>query len=170
MHDNILVVFTGILAVAVFLQTLLFFGMFRAIRRMTVLIDVMGKDLLRNVEIVSTKVDESLAAIRVVVEGMKPIQDKLTVTAEVISNRIAEIDIFLAETTAKARGEVLRIQDTVKSVTAKVEEIFEILHSSVFAPLNQVGAITRAVRVGLDVLFRRRRSNSESARDEEMYI
>ena len=65
MQETILIVFTGILAIAVLIQTILFFGMYRAIRQMTVWMDGMSKDLLRNVELVSSRVEEAVTAIRV---------------------------------------------------------------------------------------------------------
>jgi hypothetical protein len=170
MHDTILIVFTGILAIAVLVQTILFFGMYKAIRQLTGWMDGMGRDLLRNVELVSSKVDEGLIAIRSIADGMKPIQEKLTVTTDVVSKRVAAIDIFLAEATDTARREILHVQDTIHSAVKRVEQTLDLLHNSILAPLNEVSAISRAVRVGLDVLFRRREGSPGSAQDEEMFI
>jgi hypothetical protein len=39
MHDTILLIFTGILALAVLVQTFLFWGMFQAIRKMAAWMD-----------------------------------------------------------------------------------------------------------------------------------
>ncbi|NLT65184.1 MAG: hypothetical protein GXX84_01110 [Acidobacteria bacterium] len=170
MQETILIVFTGILAIAVLIQTILFFGMYRAIRQMTVWMDGMSKDLLRNVELVSSRVEEAVTAIRSVADGIKPIQEKLTVTSDLVSRRAADLDDFLAEATATARREMRHIQDTVHLATTKVEQTIELVHSSILAPLNEASAITRAVRVGLDVLFRRGKNRSATAQDEEMFI
>ncbi len=169
-NDTLLMVFTGVLALAVAIQTFLFFGIFKAIRQMTAYLDVLGKDLLRNVEVISTKVDEGLTTIKGVAEGLKPIRDKLAVTTDVIHNRVTELDAFLAETASAFRQEILRIQDTIKSTTQKAEQTMDLLQKSLLGPLNEVSAITRAIRVMVDVLFRRRRTSSGSTQDEEMFI
>ncbi len=170
MHDTLLTIFTGVLAVAVVIQTVLFFGMYRAIRHLSGYLDEIGKDLLRNIDLISAKADECLTSIRELAEGLKPIRDKLAATADIIHGRVTELDSFLADTTNTARLEILRIQDTIQSASEKAEHTLELLHRSIFAPINEIGAIARAIRVALDVLFRRRRNPSRSVQDEEMFI
>jgi len=169
MNDTLLMVFTGVLTLAVVIQTILFFGIYRAIRQMSVYLDGVGKDLRKNVEIISAKVDEGLTAIKGLAEGFKPIRDKLADSTEIIHYRITELDAFLAETTATARQEIQHIQDSFQAASQKVEQTFETLRKSLLGPLNEISAITRAVRVAMDVLFRRRR-NPSSSQDEEMFI
>jgi len=169
-HDTLLMVFTGVLAVAVAIQTFLFFGIYKAIRQLTAYLDVLGNDLLKNVQVIAAKVDEGLATIKSMAEGLKPIRDKLAVTTEVIHNRVKELDVFFAETTNAFRQEVLRIQDTIQSASQKVEQTMDLLQKGLLIPLNEFSAITRAVRVMVDVLFRRRRTPSGSTQDEEMFI
>ena len=111
MDNTLLMVFTGILAVVVVIQTILFFGMYRAIRHMSVAVDGMGKDLLGYIQVVSAKVDEGVRAIKDIAEGLKPIRDKLEDTTDIIRNRVTELDGFLAEIANTARLEILRIQD-----------------------------------------------------------
>jgi len=171
MHDTLLMVFTGILAVAVLMQSFIFFGIYRSIRQMTVWMDGLGKDLLRNVEVISAKVDESLATIRSIAEGIKPIKEKLADTTEIVHRRVTDLDDFLSEATRAARLEILRIQDIIHTATHRASETMELLHTSILAPLSEISAITRAIRVGIDVLFRRRKNLSgTSAQDEEMFI
>lgn len=171
MHDTLLMIFTGVLAFAVLMQSLLFFGIYKSIRKMTVWMDSLGKDLLKNVEVVSAKVDEGLTTIKGIAEGLKPIEEKLTDTAEIIHRRVTKLDNFLEEATGTARLEILRIQDTIQTASRRTQETVELLNKSILAPINEISAITRAVRVGLDVLFRRRRNPSgPSAQDGEMFI
>jgi len=170
MHDTLLMIFTGVLALAVVIQTILFFGIYKATRQMSAYLDAMGKDLLRNVGIISSKVNDGVAAIKGVTEGLKPIRDKLADTTEIIHNRVAELDAFLAETAGTARQEILRVQDAIQSAAQKAEQTLEVLRKSLLTPLNEISAISRAVRVAMDVLFRRRRNPSGSAQDEEMFI
>jgi hypothetical protein len=171
MHDTLLMIFTGVLAVAVLMQSLLFFGIYRSVRKMTVWMDSLGKDLLRNVEAVSAKVDDGLTTIKGIAEGLKPIAEKLTDATEIVYKRIAELDNFLAEATSTARLEILRIQDTIQIASRRTQETIDLLLKNILAPLNELSAITRAIRIGLDVLFRRRKNPSDtSAQDEAMFI
>ncbi len=170
MHDTLLLIFTGILAFAVLLQTLLFLGIYKAIRQMSSYLDDMGKDLLRNVGIISAKVDEGLATIKGMADGLKPIRDKLANSTDIIHNRITELDAFLDEATTTARSEIRRIQDAIQSAVQKAEQTLELVRKSILTPLGEVSAVTRGLRVAMDVLFRRRRHPSSSTQDDEMFI
>ena len=82
MQDALLLIFTGVLAVAVLMQTFLFFGIYKSIRRMAVWMEGLSKDLLRDVETISSKVDEGLNSIKGISNGLKPISEKLTNTTD----------------------------------------------------------------------------------------
>jgi methyl-accepting chemotaxis protein len=171
MQDTLLMVFTGILAFAVFFQTFLFFGIYKSIRRMSSWMDGWGKDLLRNAEVVSSKVEEGVTTIRNVADSLKPITQNLVGTTQTVHNRIVELDNFLADATRTAQMEIARIQDVIQTASRRTEETIEILRESVLTPVSEISAIVRAIRVSLDVLFRRRRNPSNaSAQDEEMFI
>jgi methyl-accepting chemotaxis protein len=169
MHDNLLMVFVGILAAMVVVQTVLFFGMYRLVRHMSGAVDRMGKDLLGYIQVVSGKVEEGVGAIKGLAEGFKPIRDKLEDASDIIHNRVSDLDGIVAEIANTARAEVLRIQDIVQSGSEKVEETLELMRRSLLAPFNEINAISRAIRVAVDVLLRRKRTPG-SAHDEEMFI
>jgi hypothetical protein len=171
MQDTLLIVFTGILAFAVLVQSLLFFGIYRSIRHIAGRMDDWGKDLLRNIEIVSSKVEEGLTAIKSTAEGLKPITQNLVGTTQIVHKRVMALDDFLAEATRVARTEIARMQNTIQFASRRAEETVELLQDTVLAPINEVSAIARAIRVSLNALFRRRRNPSNtSAQDEEMFI
>jgi hypothetical protein len=166
----VLLIFTGILAIAVLLQSLMFFGIYRSIRQMTRWMDSMGKDLLHHVYVISSKVEEGLATVKEIGDGVKPVIDKVAGTTEVIQKRVVDIDAFLSETTDTARMEILRIRDKIEAATNKAEEVLNMLHNSILLPINEVGALTRGIKAGIDALFRRKRTPPRSSQDEEMYI
>ena len=171
MQDTLLLVFTGILAFAVLLQTIFFLGIYKSIRRASVMLDGLAKDLLRNAEVVASKLEESLATIKNTADSLKPVTQNLVHATQIVHDRVVDIDNFLAEIVDTARLEIARVQDTIQLASLKAEEAIEIVKYSVLAPVNEVGAIVRAIKVGLDVLFRRRRNPSNtSAQDEEMFI
>jgi methyl-accepting chemotaxis protein len=170
-QDTVLIVFTGVLSIAVIIQSLSILGIYRSIRKMSVWMGEMEKDLIRNIETLSSKVDESMSAIKSIADGLKPIQENLTSTTAIIHNRVVDIDAFLGEVTGIARTEIFRVQDAVHAATARAQETMELLHNSILNPLNEINAFARAIRVGMDILFRKRRGVSHnSAQDEEMFI
>ena len=169
-HDTLLMIFTGVVAFAIVVQTILFFGIYKAVRQLSTFLDGMGKDLRRNIDLISAKAEGCLTAIKDVAEGLKPIRAKLAETTDIIHNRVTELDVFLADTTKTARLEILRIQDTIQTASEKAEHTLDLLRKSVFAPVTELSAIARGIRVALDVLFRQRKNPSRSAQDEEMFI
>jgi methyl-accepting chemotaxis protein len=169
MHDTLLMVFTGVVALAVVIQTVLFFGMYKAIRQMAALLDSMGKDLIENFTAVTAKVDEGLSTVKEFVDGLKPIREKLANTTDIVHERVLELDAFLSEATSTARLEILKIQDVVQAASQKAEETVEFMRTSLLAPFNEISAVSRGIRVAMDVLFRRRRAPG-SALDDEMFI
>jgi hypothetical protein len=109
-------------------------------------------------------------AIKRIADGFIPIQEKVLDTAEIIHKRAIDVDIFLGETIDAARSEIARVQEAIKSAKERIEGLLETLQNSVLAPIGRVTAISRAVRVGLEALFRKRRKSSSSTHDEEMFI
>jgi phage-related minor tail protein len=163
------VVLTVILAVAVVVQAIILFGIYGAIRRMSTYLDGMLGDYLKHVAAISAKVDEAIALVKDTAEGFKPIRDKLVDTTEIIHGRVTEIDKFLAESADLARLQILRVQESIQAGIEKAEQTLDLLHKSLIAPINEINAISRGVRVAMDLLLRRRR-NPGSAQDEEMFI
>lgn len=172
MQDNTLItVFTGILAVAFLLQTLLFFGIYRSLRHLSVWLSAWSKDMLRSTEAISAKVEEGVAAIKNTAESLEPITKNLVHASQVVNDRVVELDQFVGETMRTVRLEFMHIQDTFQLAMRRAEQAIEILRDSVLAPINEATAIARAVRMGLDVLFRRRKNISFSSQDDdEMFI
>ena len=81
------------------------------------------------------------------------------------------MDQFIGETTRSAQLEFMRIQDTFQLAMRRAEQAIDTLKDSILAPISEVNAVVRAVRIGIDVLFRRRRNPSSiSAQDDEMFI
>ena len=171
MQDILLTVFTGILAIAVLIQSLMFFGMYKSIRRIKTWMEGSGKNLIQETSAISSKLNEALAAIRDVADGLQPVREKLVDTTDIVHRRVTDLDAFLSEVTQAGRLQILRIQDTIQCAAERMQETLELLHNSVAAPLNEIQAISRAIRVGLNLLFRGRKSVSNgSIQDEEMFI
>ena len=159
------------MALLVLVQSLALLGIYRSIRIVASRIDGISLKLAKSVDVFGERVDQLLAVIKGVADGVRSLQDNLTSTSAIVQKRVVELDSFLAEVTGAARLQVLRIQDVVDTASRRVEETIDVLQSSVLTPVTEVTAIARGVRVGLDVLLRKRKGPSGSApQDEEMFI
>lgn len=127
--------------------------------------------MLRSTETISSKVEEGVAAIKSTAESLEPITKNLVRTTQIVNDRVEELDQFIGETLHTVQLEFMHIHDTFQLAMRRAEQAIEILRDSVLAPINEAGAIVRAVRMGLDVLFRRRKNLSVySQDDDEMFI
>jgi hypothetical protein len=167
----LLAVFTGIVAVSLFMQSLALLGIYRSIRNISDRIVKLSADLSRNADNISNRGSEVLAAIKAFTERFQAMQENLTATTEVVQRRVVEVDAFLEDTVQAARLQVARIQETVDNASRRVEETFDVLQNRVLAPINELNAVITGIRVGLDVLRgRRKRPVNPSQQDEEMFI
>jgi hypothetical protein len=172
MLDNtLLIIFTGVLAVAVLIQSIVFYLIYKCVRQLTVHVDGLSKDLRRNAELVTEKVNESLIIVKDIAQDLKPITEKLADTSDIVHKRVQDIDSLLEEITNSARLEMLRVQETFHDASRRIQDTIDTLRDSIAAPINEISAISRAIRVAINVLFRRRKNPSGAAGlDEEMFI
>jgi len=168
MHDNtLLVVFIGILAFAVLMQSVLFFLMYLSIRRLTGQIRKLSKDLRERIGNMTVKVESTLSAITEVTETIKPVAKKLSESTDMIHARIVDINGFVKEMTSGARREMAGIQETLHGI----QGVFGVLSENLLVPLNKVNALTKAVRVAFEVFFRRRKKQiTEASRDDDIFF
>ena len=149
MTDTLLAVFTGILAIAVLTQSLLFLLTFLSLRKLT-------KDLLPQIQKLTEKTEATLAEVKEVAEDIKPVVRKLAGSAEIIHDRVVEVDGLVGDIMEKSRREIVGIEDALHDVTRQIRYAINILSESILMPVNRINALTKAVRVGVGVLFRRR--------------
>jgi hypothetical protein len=166
-----LTVFTGVVAVALFLQSLAFIGIYRSVRKLSARVDDISGDLMKGLGALTSDISQAVTTIKSVAEGILALKDKLSSTSDVVHKRVTEIDSFLRQLTDAARLEVARMQDAVDTASRQIEGTFELLHRSVIVPVREITAVFQGVKVGLDFFLRRpKRPSGTSHLDEEMFI
>ncbi|MDI9612623.1 MAG: hypothetical protein QM330_06110 [Acidobacteriota bacterium] len=166
MHDTLLIVFIGILAVAVLAQSVLFYLMYRSIRALGTRFEDLGGELARHVESVSRGADSVMESVRGLAEAVRPAAGMFTESVDTLHGRVREIDNFLGEVTDMVRGEIVLIQDTVHTASSRIQETIEVARDCVLTPVSQVSAIGKGVRAALEVLFRMKKSPSRRIDDD----
>ncbi len=168
---HLLEIFTGVVAASLLLQGVVLLGIYRAIRSMAARIDGLTGRMTNNVATLSEKVEQLLVSVRGMADGIRSLQDNLSATGALIHKRAVELDAFIAEMTDVARLQVLRVQDVVDTASRRVEETINVLQNGVLGPVTEATAIIRGIKVGLDVLLRKRaRPSGSTLQDEEMFI
>jgi hypothetical protein len=172
MQDNtLLMIFIGVASVALLLQGLALIGIYRSVRTLSNRLNEMASGIARDLNTVAARTEDVLATIRSVGEGIDSLRRNVEKTLVIVHNRVESLDTFLGETTDIARLQILRVQDAIDTSSRKMEELFEVLRSSILAPAFEVNAIIRGIRVGMDFLFRKRKGLSGSYHpDEELFI
>lgn len=170
MDNTVITIFVVVAAVAIVLQMVILFALYKGLRQTS-----------ERMEGIATRLEQQATPV-------------LTVAAAILDDakpKIAEITTNLAETTAsvrthvnnvgqatteiaeRARMQAARLDDFVISAAQKVEATSELLQHKVFSPMRRVRAIVSALNVGMSFFKSnqpRHRNNSESVEDEEMFI
>jgi hypothetical protein len=168
---TLLTVFSGLVAVALLLQSLAMWGLHRSLRNVSARVDGLSKDLVKTADSISGSALDFLSSARGFVEKLSAVQENVTATSAVIHKRVVELDAFLDETTKAAQLQIVRIQEVVDTASRRVEETVSTLQNGVLTPVNEAHAIAAGVKAGLGYFFRnRKRPSSRSHQDEEMFI
>jgi len=169
--NTLLAVFAGVVAVTFVVQSIAIVWIATSIKTLSSRVEALGKDLDKTAKSLKNDLEGLVTSVKSVTDKVQVFEDHLISAGEIIHKRVAGIDAFLEETTNTVRMQVVRIRDVVDTASRHVEETLDSLHCSVLAPVKEINAILTGVRVGLDVLLRRRRLRSAAPhQDEEMFI
>jgi methyl-accepting chemotaxis protein len=170
-ETTLLTVFIGIVALAFVLQSLACIGVFRAVRKLSERLEGMSAETTKSILFLSSNVNELLSALRRIVGKVEGIAEPVSAVTKLVHQRAVDLDSFVEETTDAARLQVAKIQDLVETSSTKIEETFAMVQKGIVAPVNEIAALIRGLKVGLGFFFRGRRSPSDqSHHDEEMFI
>jgi hypothetical protein len=154
------------------LQTLAFTGLLRAVRVLTLRLENISTNLQKDSAGLVEKAGSLMSTIQTTAEKLQELQDHVTATMAVVHHRTVELDAFVAETTDAARLQIIRIQQTLDTASRKIEDTVDLVHNGVLAPISEVHALARGLRVGINYFARARRSrqSGNAAFDDEMFI
>ena len=169
--NTLLLIFVGATAVAVTLQMVILFLLYKAVSQSAAKV----ASLAVQVQERAIPVLDSTATI---LEDAQPkiseITANLAETSAMIRERTEHISLATGEVIERARLQVVRLDELVTNTAERVEQTTEFLQNTVFAPVRRVQAIIQAVAAGLN-FFRRSRKMGKvhpvaMEEDEEMFI
>jgi hypothetical protein len=158
-----------LVAVAVLLQAASMLGIWLTIRKIPGQIESVRADVKQRLEPLSQSVLEIVNNSR---EPLRNITGNLAEISQTLRDRTANVDAMVADLVDKSRLQIIRVDQLVSDLVVKVETTAEAVQRGVLAPLQEVSAVIKGVRSGLEFLFTRRRVTnvSEATQDEQLFI
>ncbi len=168
-HDDVLLAFVILAAVAFGAQALLMWRASSAIGEIRKEVQEVRADLKQRIDPLAQSLTEILASSR---EPARTIFGNLADITRIARDRTLRVDQLAEDLADKTRLQVIRIDQLVTSLVDKVETTTDRVQQTVLIPVQEISALAKALRVGFGFLFARRRSpsGSETTQDEQLFI
>jgi len=168
--NHIITAFVVVAAVAIVVQVVILFVLYKALRQTS-----------ERMEGIAGRLEEQatpvLATAAAILDDAKPkiaeITTNLAETSASVRSHVSEVGHATSEIMERARLQAARLDEFVISAAQKVEATSELLQHKVLSPMRRVRAVVTALNAGLS-LFRSnrppKRNSSGEVEDEEMFI
>ncbi len=158
-----------LVAVAVLMQAGAMLGIWLAIRKVPGQIESVRSDVKQRLEPLTQSALEIVNNSR---EPLRTISANLAEISTILRNRTINADQVAAELLDKSREQIVRVDRMVTDLVEKVETTANAMQKGVLGPIQEVSAVVKGVRSGLEFLFSRRRVTnvSEATQDEQLFI
>lgn len=168
-QDTLLVIVLVLVAIAIALQAWAMVGIWLTVRKIPGQIENIRSDVKQRLDPLTQSVTEIVANSR---EPVHNISLNLAEISRILRDRTGQLDATVADMVDRSRLQVIRVDQMISSLVDKVETTSEVVQQNVLAPIQEVAAIVKGVRTGLEFLFSRRRSASvsDATQDEQMFI
>lgn len=168
-QETVLTVFVIIAALAFVAQAFLMYLLYHSLRDLPGKIDGIRADVKQRLDPITQSVTEILADSR---EPMRTITANLAEISRILRDRTNNVDEVVADLVDRSRLQIIRVDQMVSGLAEKVESAADKVHTQILTPIQEISAVIKGVRSGLEFLFSRRRvsSVSEATQDEQMFI
>lgn len=167
--NAVLTVFVVIAALAFLAQAILMALLYVSLRELPAQIGGIRADVKQRLDPLTQSITEILTNSR---EPVQTITTNLAEISRILRERAGHIDGLVADLIDKSRLQVIRADQLISGLAAKVESAADTVEKQVLAPIQELAALIKGVRSGLQFLFSRRRVSSvtEATQDEQMFI
>ena len=168
-NDAALTVVLVLVAVAILMQAGAMVGIWLAIKNIHGEVVSVRADVKQRLDPLAQSVTELLVNSR---EPVRTITANLAEISRILRDRTNRVDGVVADLVDKSHLQIIRVDQMVSDLVTKVETTADVVQRNVLAPIQEVSAIVKGVRSGLEFLFSRRRSPSvsEATQDEQLFI
>jgi uncharacterized membrane-anchored protein YhcB (DUF1043 family) len=161
--------FIVVAAVAIVIQTLIMLTMALAMRPVVIRFAQIASDF-------QVKMQPILAtSTRILVDSEERIKSIMADTAEITQTARQEaqkVDRVVSESLDKLRVQIIRTDQLVTSALDATQEAGGRVRRTVLGPVNQISALLKGLKVGLDVIRGNRHAHPDGnvPQDEELFI
>ena len=158
-----------LVAIAVLMQAAAMVGIWLAIRKIPGQIEGVRADVKQRLDPLTQSVTEIVNNSR---EPLRTISANLAEISRMLRDRTSNVDALVAELVDKSRVQIIRVDQMVSDLVQRFETTAETVQRGVLAPIQEISALIKGVRSGLEFLFSRRRVTnvSEATQDEQLFI
>ena len=158
-----------LVAIAVLMQAGAMLGIWLAIRKVPGQIENVRSDVKQRLDPLSQSVLEIIDNSR---EPLRTITANVAEISRILRDRTSNADRVAAELLEKSRSQIIRVDRMVSELVERVETTADTVQKGVLGPIQEVSAVVKGVRSGLEFLFSRRRVTnvSEATQDEQLFI
>ena len=158
-----------LVAIAVLMQAGAMLGIWLAVRKVPGQIESVRSDVKQRLDPLAQSALEIVNNSR---EPLRTISANLAEISTILRDRTSSADQVAAELLDKSRSQIVRVDRMVSDLVEKVETTAGAVQKGVLGPIQEVSAVVKGVRSGLEFLFSRRRVTnvSEATQDEQLFI
>jgi methyl-accepting chemotaxis protein len=158
-----------LVSIAVLMQAGAMVGIWLAIRKIPGQIESVRSDVKERIDPLSQSALEIINNSR---EPLRTITANVAEISRILRDRTSNADEVAAELLEKSRAQIVRVDQMVSDLVEKVETTADTVQKGVLGPIQEVSAVVKGVRSGLEFLFSRRRVTnvSEATQDEQLFI
>ncbi len=172
MQNEIAIIFVIIVAVAVLIQAGILLGIFQALSRLNRQVTEARESFDRTKEPLFNDIRTLLAQSIDLVSNLNRISGDFSKISSTARAQVEKLDGLVSETTDFARQHVHRLDAIVTDAIDHIEKTSRAVQETILAPVREVSAVIKGVKIGLDLLTAKRRPTTvdKATQDEAMFI
>jgi hypothetical protein len=161
--------FIVIAALSIFIQMCILVAMFVQVRVAVTTFTRIGKELQDKIDPILQRTNRILENSEDRIASIMSDASELTRLAR---SQAQKADRIVTEATDRLRAQIIRTDQILTGTLEVIEEAGNTFRRSVWTPVNQVSAVIKGIKAGLDFLRppRRGRSSETATQDEELFI
>lgn len=167
--DTLLKIFIIVVSLAVIGQVAMLVGIYLSVGRLSQQVERVRADLKVKIDPIASNLTEILEGART---NIDKVGSNLVTLTELTRDRAGHLDSLVSEVSDRTRLQVLRMDHVIQETVGRIEETTRVVQRNVLTPIQEVSALIRGVRSGLEFFFAHRgqRHSTEPASEEQLFI